>query len=382
MTLLIDRASTARRLSGEELRRWAQEHSAFISSEMGQMGPERAELAEALRDLGMSVVVFEDLGGRDEDAVSSYLDGVARSDIYIGVVADRYGQMQSSGRSPTHEEYLYAEQNGKRISFWVSEDDAGRQGNTRDFVQEVQTFHTTGRFRDPQDLARRVVERMAEMAADDEAPWVKVGEAIFRAEVIRDLGDRFEIEAEIRDSSVVYYLEGLRPDQWNSNSETVITTPRRSGAATVEKVTSESRSASRTEIALIGRVAWADGSGDPMAAGTAGLSPEDLTELGLRVGLFGETVPERLGMMEFMVDSSDPLAELVEVQIPEAGVQAIARLLLVERLVGTKRVARIERFALGPLSRSQRRFSLTYTEGRRYSNVEPGMRTIEGIWRP
>ena len=310
MTLLIDRASTARRLSGEELRRWAQEHSAFISSEMGQMGPERTELAEALRDLGMSVVVFEDLGGRDEDAVSSYLDGVARSDIYIGIVADRYGQMQSSGRSPTHEEYLYAEQNGKRISFWVSEDDAGRQGNTRDFVQEVQTFHTTGRFRDPQDLARRVVERMAEMAADDEAPWVKVGETIFRAEVIRDLGDRFEIEAEIRDSSVVHNLEGLRPDQWNSNSETVITTPRRSGAATVEKVTSESRSASRTAIALIGRVAWADGSGDPMAAGTAGLSPEDLTELGLRVGLFGETVPERLGMMEFMVDSPDPLAEL------------------------------------------------------------------------
>jgi hypothetical protein len=95
-----------------------------------------------------------------------------------------------------------------------------------------------------------------------------------------------------------------------------------------------------------------------MAARTAGLSPEDLTELGLRVGLFGETVPERLGMMEFMVDSSDPLAELGEVQIPEAGVQSIARLLLVERLVGTKRGARIERFALGPLSRSQRHLSL------------------------
>lgn len=82
-----------------------------------------------------------------------------------------------------------------------------------------------------------------------------------------------------------------------------------------------------------------------------------------------------------MVDSSDPFAELGEVQIPEAGVQSIARLLLVERLVGTKRVARIERFALGPLSRSQRHLSLTYTEGRRYSHVEPGTRTIEGIWR-
>lgn len=382
MALLIDRASTSRRLSGEDLRPWAEGHSAFISSEMGQLGPERAVLAETLRDLGMSVVVFEDLGGRDEDAVTAYLDGVARSDIYIGIVADRYGQMQTSGRSPTHEEYLYAERNGKRVSFWVSENDADRQGNARDFVQEVQVFHTTGRFRDPEDLARRVLERMAEMAADDESPWVKVGEAVFRAEVIRDQGDRFEIEAEIRDAGVVHYLESLRPDQWNRNSETVITTRQRSGTATVEEVTSESRSASRTKVTLAGRVAWADGSGDPMAAGTAGLSPEDLTELGLRAGLFGEALPESLGMMEFMLDSSDPLAELGEVQIPESGVQSIARLLLVERLLGARRVARIERFALGPQSRGERRLSLTYAEGRRYSNVEPGMRTIEGVWGP
>jgi hypothetical protein len=211
MALLIDRASTSRRLSAEELRPWAEGHCAFISSEMSQLGSERAVLAAALRDLGMSVVVFEDLGGRDEDAVSAYLDGVARSDIYIGVIADRYGQMQSSGRSPTHEEYLYAEQNGKRISFWVSEDDVERQGNARDFVQEVQAFHTTGRYTDPEDLARRVVERMAEMAAEDESPWVKVGEAVFRAEVIRDLGDRFEIEAEIRDPGVVHISRACGP---------------------------------------------------------------------------------------------------------------------------------------------------------------------------
>src|ERR1700733_5205686 len=121
MALLIDRASTSRRLGGDDLRSWAESHTAFISSEMSRLGPERETLAEALRHLGMSVVVFEDLGGRDEDAVTAYLDGVARSDVYIGIVGDRYGQMQASGRSPTHEEYLFAEQNGKRISFWVWE---------------------------------------------------------------------------------------------------------------------------------------------------------------------------------------------------------------------------------------------------------------------
>jgi hypothetical protein len=382
MALLVDRASTSRRLAGSELRSWAEGHTAFISSEMSLLRPERTALADALRDLGMGVVVFEDLGGRDEDAVSAYLDGVARSDIYIGIVSERYGHMQASGRSPTHEEYLFAEQTGNRISFWVSEDDTGRQGNARDFIQEVQAFHTTGRFRDPQDLARRASERMAEIAADDESPWVKVGHTVFRAEVVRDLGDRFEIEAEIRDAAVVHHLEGLRPDQWNRNSEAVITTQRRSGKASVEQVASESRSSSKTRISLAGRVVWANGGGDPMAAGTAGYGPEDLTELGLRAGLFGEGLPERLGMMEFMVDTSDPLAELGGAQIPEAGVPSIARLLLVERLLGARRVAKVDHFLLGPPHRGGRRLALTYTEGRRYSNVEPGERTIEGVWRP
>jgi hypothetical protein len=40
-------------------------------------------------DTGLSIVMFEDLGGRDEDAERAHLDGVARSDIYIGIIGDR-----------------------------------------------------------------------------------------------------------------------------------------------------------------------------------------------------------------------------------------------------------------------------------------------------
>lgn len=220
-------------------------------------------MAAALRDLGLGVVMFEDLGGRDEDAVTAYLDGVAGSDIYIGTVGDRYGQMKDTRRSPAHEEYLYAEQQGKRVSFWVASEDTSRQGNARDFVQEVQAFHTTGRFDNPDDLARRVVERVA------------------------------EIEADIRDSRVGHYLEGLRPGQWRHNSDAVVTTIRRSGQARIEEVTSESRSASRSLMTLAGGVAWADGAGDSMAMGTSGHSADDLTELVLRAGLFDEPLPSR-----------------------------------------------------------------------------------------
>lgn len=170
MTLLIDRTSSSRRLAVPDSRAWCEGQTIFISSEMGELGELRERLAAALRDLGFTVIYFEDLGGRDENAETAYLDGVARSDIYLGVIADRYGRMLESGRSPTHEEYRAARAEGKRISVWVAADGSSRQGNARDFVQELQAFHTTGNFRDTDDLAARVTERLAEIGVTASNP--------------------------------------------------------------------------------------------------------------------------------------------------------------------------------------------------------------------
>lgn len=378
MTLIIDSASSSRRLSGDELRRWAENHTIFISSEMSELAEERALLADELRELGLNVVMFEDLGGRDEDAVTAYLDGVARSDIYVGLIADRYGRMQPSGRSPTHEEYRFAREHGKRVSIWVKSEDSERQGNARDLVQEVETFHTTGRFGDPTDLARRVRERLAELAADDEAPWIKVGDAVFRATLIRDRGDRVEIEAEIRDPNVAHYLESLRQDQWQRGSEVTITTRDRSGTAGVEEVISEARSTSARAITISARISWTDDRGNTMAAGTGRYSAEDLAELGLRSGLLEEPPPEGLSGYEFMLNTSDPIADLADEHLPEASIQAIARLLVVEHLFRQGVASRIDDFTLGPSHGGRRRLSLTYTEPARYANAAPAQHAIEG----
>jgi Domain of unknown function (DUF4062) len=177
----VDTASTQRRLDPDAFARWAATRTVFLSGEMRELGGLRRAVASALRDAAFSVVVFEDLGGRDEDAQRAYLDGVARSDIYVGVVADRYGTMLATGRSPTHEEYLEARRRGKRISVWLQRDASRRQGHVADFAQEVQAFHTTGGFIDAEDLAGRLLQRLAEIGADDEAPWVKVGDVLMRA---------------------------------------------------------------------------------------------------------------------------------------------------------------------------------------------------------
>ena len=167
MTLIVDIASAARRLAAAEFQRWAETRTIFLSSEMQDLGALRARVAGALRDAGFSVVVFEDLGGRDEDAERAYLDGVARCDVDVGVLAHRYGTMLPSGRSPTHEEYLAATRLGKRVSFWLAADASGRQGNAVDFAQEVQAFHTTGQFADTEDLIGRLLQRLSEIAAEE-----------------------------------------------------------------------------------------------------------------------------------------------------------------------------------------------------------------------
>ena len=86
---MVDTASAVRHLGPDEFARWATSRTVFVSSEMRELRPLRAAVVAALREAGFSTVAFEDLGGRDEDAARAYLDGVARSDLYVGIVADR-----------------------------------------------------------------------------------------------------------------------------------------------------------------------------------------------------------------------------------------------------------------------------------------------------
>jgi hypothetical protein len=115
-----------------------------------------------------------------------------------------------------------------------------------------------------------------------------------------------------------------------------------------------------------------------MEASFSGLSPDDQTELGLRAGLLAEPLPPHVpGNFGFMIDTSDPLAELEGLMLPPAAEEAVGRLLVVERLLGAGRASRIERFALGPAHLGERRVELEYVEPRRYANHEPGLRRIE-----
>jgi hypothetical protein len=380
--LLVDTASVVRRLDPGAFARWAATRTVFLSSEMRELGELRRTVAGALRDAGFSVVVFEDLGGRDEDAEHAYLDGVARSDIYVGVVADRYGTMLATGRSSTHEEYLEARRRGKRISVWLQREASGRQGHAADFAQEVQAFHTTGRFTDADDLAGRLLQRLAEIAADDEAPWVKIGDVLMRASRIRDEGTAIVLSAQVRDPAIVHAIEGMRPDEFHRGQPVPIVTARRAGEGSVTAVITETQAASVHEVELTADVAWADGRPNSMEASFSGFSPDDQTEIGLRAGLLGEPIPTQLDRnFGSMIDTQDPLAGLDGLGLPPSAEEPVARLLVVERLLGRGSGSRLTHFALGPPHFGQRRLEVEYVGPQRYANDAPQTRRIEGTRR-
>jgi hypothetical protein len=349
-SLVIDRMSSARQLSDDDLHAWAQTQSIFISSVMADLASERRSLATMIRDLGATPVLFEDFGGRDEGAQQAFLSGVARSDIYLGVVADRYGAMTSTGRSATHEEYEEAVRLDKRISVWARDGSADRQGNARDFIGEIRVFHTTGSFTDADDLVRRVRQRLHEIAAEDLAPWVKLGAVVFRANQITDRGSQVQLEATLRDPAVTEALVALRPDHWRRAEPLVFTDHVGARPVRVEAVSATWTGRSSQEFVID---VSADGqrAASSMRMSVNGFGPDDVVEHGLRRSLLGEPLPGSLEDMGFLAPSIslDPVWAL-----PPEAAGPVAQHLLVEGLVAEGHAIRVS-VRLGPGVRGPRR---------------------------
>jgi hypothetical protein len=114
--------------------------------------------------------------------------------------------------------------------------------------------------------------------------------------------------------------------------------------------------------------------------GMGGLSPDDIVEHSLRERLFGEKPPRELSQFGMRI-TEDPWEALSAVSLSEDSVASLARLLLVERLLGSGDAGAVEAFRLGALRNGKRKVELSYWEPEVYTNVPPEMRTITGECR-
>jgi hypothetical protein len=376
----VDLTAAARRADPEQARAWLAEQRVFISSAMADTAEERNAAAAAVEDEGGRPVWFEELG-RDASAEEAYLIGVDSATIYVGILNEIYGTMLDTGFAPSEAEYMRAREGGKRVVVYVAADAPRREGHLRRFVDRVRVFLTTEDYTDADDLVRRLRRRLHELAAEALAPWVKLGDYVFRADLIDDLGETVSLQARVNDD-IAFAIEEMRGGQWGrtrvrltyeagvaeGDPSSVRRTTRAGGASTLdvvlERVTRPQTSSMRSSFNSI--------------------APDDLVEAGLRHQLFGDALPQVItGGFGFAAETGLDAGDLLQAfALPNEVVEPITRLVLTEGLVGSGNASRVTRASVGPRLADTRRLALEWLTPRPYANTEATRRRIEGDWRP
>jgi hypothetical protein len=376
----VDLSASARRADPDAARGWLEEQRVFISSAMADTAAERDAVAAAVEDEGARAVRFEELG-RDAGADEAYLLGVDSSSIYLGICNELYGTLLPTGFSPAEAEYLRARERGLRVAVYVAAEAPAREGHLRRFIERVRVFVTTESYRDVDDLVRRVRRRLHELAAEALSPWLKLGDYVFRADLIDDRGDTVLLQASASEE-IAHAFETMRDRQW-SRERLRLTYGARvvEGELAAVRRTTRAGGISELEITL-GNVAAPQAGG--MRAGTSGMSSESLLEAGVKRLFLSEELPASVrGGLEFLADTGIDEANLRQAfELPNEIAEAITRLVMAEGLIGTGNAGRVIEASVGPRVGDTRRIALEWLDPSRYVNVQPATRRVEGDWRP
>jgi hypothetical protein len=376
--VLIDRAAAAELPSEEAIREWARDKRGFVSSVMAGFGDERKAVVEALRDIGLRPVIFEEFGGRDADPEQAYLAEVEASDIYVGVIGKRYGKQLKSGFSATHAEYIHAKQHGLRIAIWAMAA-PDREGHQQSFLDDARVFHVVPEVQSIEVLKRQITERLRAIAAEDLAPWCKLGNIIFRSYEVEADGKVIKVLARVRDDAVARALEDTRGDKWSRGKKMQFTWSGRSNHVKVTEVnvTATAGKSKRFRLELEVEEHQREAIFD---VSVGNKTPDDLTEIGLKSVLFGErnSVSDQNMGFGFSAEMDDPLQPLRDNPVSEEIIRPLAELMLTELLVGSERAKSIREFRLGISIQGRRNFALTWETPSRYSNEPVGVRSIKG----
>jgi hypothetical protein len=130
----------------------------YLSSTFEDLKLHRSTVAAYLRKLNKNVVGMEDYIAADERPVDKCLDDVARADVYVGLIARRYGFVPLTGnqdsRSITELEYRHAVKCGKPTLIFLLDPDAPWPQRSID--------HITGE----NEAGKRIDALRAELGAD------------------------------------------------------------------------------------------------------------------------------------------------------------------------------------------------------------------------
>lgn len=154
----------------------------YVSSTYRDLREHREAVYRALRQLGHDVVAMEDYVAADQRPLQRCLADVAASDVYLGILAWRYGyipeQGNPDGRSITELEYREALRRGIPCLLFLLDENAPWQPNLIDRGADGQRIeelraellreHTVSVFRTPDELAAATVTAVTRLITDRE----------------------------------------------------------------------------------------------------------------------------------------------------------------------------------------------------------------------
>jgi hypothetical protein len=373
-SLLVDQRSASLAASEQDVHSWAMGRRIFVSSLITDMPQERLAVRAAIEAVGATPVMFEDLGPLDVSADQAYLAGVRSSEVYVGMWGPRYGVRMSDGYSATHAEYREAERKGLRLCLFVHGEASGEMdGAQRDLIQGARNLYTTSSWTDPADLQQRVNRRLQDLAAEELAPWVRIGRALFRAREITSDGRTISITADVRSNAVHSELVRLRESRATG---VAFASPTEASSVQVTELSTRTVSTAAYEERLT-LIAQARRSSH-MRAAMNGVSADEMVRRALSDGLFGTpTLGEQARWL--LARPVDPLAPLREAALDDSVLRPLARLLFAEQLMTDGSASRIDSFTLGPSHQGARRLQATWTPPQIYVNEpDPAPLSIDG----
>lgn len=122
----------------------------FVSSS-AELEDERKIVRKGIKQIPkFEPIMFEDFGARTEAPRKAYVEEVRKSDIYLGLLYDKFS-------NPTSEEYYEAADSGKDILIYVKELSEGKREEILSrFIGKLKENHTISEFRDVTDLEEKV----------------------------------------------------------------------------------------------------------------------------------------------------------------------------------------------------------------------------------
>lgn len=137
------------------------------------MKPIRDAARSAVTTLGHEPIMAEDFGALPHSPQIACLDGVRQAGVVVLVLGARYGAVQPSGLSATHEEYREARERCPVLAF--VEDSITPEPKQDEFIREVQAWDSgliRAGFSDAAQLERKIIQALHRLSvAGASAPF-------------------------------------------------------------------------------------------------------------------------------------------------------------------------------------------------------------------